>query len=532
MTLLNLFLLVVNSFSAPPPIIWGCSQGAQLLTPGLCTSTGAIFPTISGTDNKIVRMDGTTGLQDSALTCDDQGNITGAKTFDLSSLTADRAIYGDSGKALTSSATTATQLAYLSNFSSALSANGDLYYHNGTNVTRIPRGADNEVLTSSATSIGWEAVAGGSGFSTIDAPSGTDPVAGTTLTLTSTSTDLTITGNSATDTVDFDVNWTNPLNDSSNECFGASAVCGTNGAGAGGNTAFGNGAVAGDTDSGNSTSIGASANCSGNDSVCIGAGATGSATVGNQVLVGASLTSTAASVINVGSLNTCDGSVCIGQDADGLGSKAINIGESCDSEADTANTICIGQNNTVGDGGSAVGFGIAIGTSNTIGWGYGIAIGRSNNCSHASFCGGRGAVSTAHGQIVWGGTTTYQDMWLGAGVSNAAAVNSSINVTADTGTNIAGHSLTISSGAGTGTGANTSAGIAFRTPDTTGSGTTSQTLTTKMEVKGTGVIYFTPKATAPATCVIGDMYVDTSGAYCACSVTNTWENMTATGTCA
>src|SRR3990167_6975040 len=43
---------------------------------------------------------------------------------------------------------------------------------------------------------------------------------------------------------------------------------------------------------------------------------------------------------------------------------------------------------------------------------------------------------------------------------------------------------------------------------------------------------FSTLATAPATCSIGAFYVDTSGAYCACTATNTWSNMTATGTCA
>lgn len=40
-----------------------------------------------------------------------------------------------------------------------------------------------------------------------------------------------------------------------------------------------------------------------------------------------------------------------------------------------------------------------------------------------------------------------------------------------------------------------------------------------------------PIATAPATCSIGDFYVDTSGAACACTAADTWSNMTATGTC-
>lgn len=40
-----------------------------------------------------------------------------------------------------------------------------------------------------------------------------------------------------------------------------------------------------------------------------------------------------------------------------------------------------------------------------------------------------------------------------------------------------------------------------------------------------------PQASAPASCEIGDLYIDTSGAACACASTNTWENMIATGTC-
>lgn len=39
------------------------------------------------------------------------------------------------------------------------------------------------------------------------------------------------------------------------------------------------------------------------------------------------------------------------------------------------------------------------------------------------------------------------------------------------------------------------------------------------------------EATAPATCSIGDFYVDTSGAYCGCTATNTWSNFTGTGSC-
>lgn len=48
---------------------------------------------------------------------------------------------------------------------------------------------------------------------------------------------------------------------------------------------------------------------------------------------------------------------------------------------------------------------------------------------------------------------------------------------------------------------------------------------------GTQVFYSAPLASAPGTCSIGEWYVDTSGAYCACTVTNTWENLSGTGTC-
>lgn len=51
-----------------------------------------------------------------------------------------------------------------------------------------------------------------------------------------------------------------------------------------------------------------------------------------------------------------------------------------------------------------------------------------------------------------------------------------------------------------------------------------------MEITNT-IIHTPPEVNAPATCVIGDHYVDTSGAYCACTATNTWFNMTPTGSC-
>jgi len=58
-----------------------------------------------------------------------------------------------------------------------------------------------------------------------------------------------------------------------------------------------------------------------------------------------------------------------------------------------------------------------------------------------------------------------------------------------------------------------------------------QTALTIPETAGAVVFTFHTEAAAPATCAIGDFYIDTSGAYCACSATNTWSNMHATGSC-
>lgn len=47
----------------------------------------------------------------------------------------------------------------------------------------------------------------------------------------------------------------------------------------------------------------------------------------------------------------------------------------------------------------------------------------------------------------------------------------------------------------------------------------------------TGVTRMSTEATAPATCSIGDIYFDSSGGFCACTASNSWENMGVTGNC-
>ena len=54
-------------------------------------------------------------------------------------------------------------------------------------------------------------------------------------------------------------------------------------------------------------------------------------------------------------------------------------------------------------------------------------------------------------------------------------------------------------------------------------------------VHNSGVVRFEPLISPPASCVQGDVYVDTSGAFCVCvtaGTPGTWNNAVATGTCA
>jgi hypothetical protein len=51
---------------------------------------------------------------------------------------------------------------------SQLTTNGDLLYHNGTNSTRLARGADGECLKSNTTTLVWGACAAGGGYATIE----------------------------------------------------------------------------------------------------------------------------------------------------------------------------------------------------------------------------------------------------------------------------------------------------------------------------------------------------------------------------
>jgi hypothetical protein len=63
-------------------------------------------------------------------------------------------------------------------------------------------------------------------------------------------------------------------------------------------------------------------------------------------------------------------------------------------------------------------------------------------------------------------------------------------------------------------------------------GTAALSIDSSQVVTASNILMITPKASAPGTCSIGQFYVDTSGAACACSAADTWSNMHSTGSCA
>lgn len=83
--------------------------------------SGDVVGPASSTDNAIARFDGTTGklIQNSGVTISDTDVLTAAQIID-SGLTASRVVVSDGSKQLTSSATTSTEIGYVSGVTSAI----------------------------------------------------------------------------------------------------------------------------------------------------------------------------------------------------------------------------------------------------------------------------------------------------------------------------------------------------------------------------------------------------------------------------
>jgi len=118
------------------------------------------------------------------------------------------------------------------------------------------------------------------------------------------------------------------------------------------------------------------------------------------------------------------------------------------------------------------------------------------------------ATTTAANQVVIGSSTVAaSDVYIGNGVTDVSPSGVSINASGASGTDIAGASLTLSGGKGTGNAATGSA-IVFKTSDAGVSGTTLQSLTTKMTLTKAGDLELANTPTSASHATRKD-YVDT-----------------------
>lgn len=198
-----------------------------------------------------------------------------------------------------------------------------------------------------------------------------------------------------------------------------------------------------------------------------------------------------------------------GSAAAGLNGVAIGSGAS----AATTNTTAIGKGATanvgggngetaIGEGASVTGsgstvigaFSSASGTSNTV---VGLAASASGSNTTAigkgassTFDGavalGVSAATTATSQLVVGSTAVpINDAYIGNGVTAASPGTATFNGTGGSGTNIAGGPFQLAGGKGTGNAVG--GGINFLTSDAGASGTTLQSLTTKITISNPGI---------------------------------------------
>lgn len=212
------------------------------------------------------------------------------------------------------------------------------------------------------------------------------------------------------------------------------------------------------------------------DSVFIGFNAgTGSA-------IGAGNTAIGARALDVTSNTSAVSNVCVGSDA-------------CDDITTGANNICVGDTGcnvlTTGGGNTMLGHGTAVGTNNL------------NN----SIALGRGATTTASNQMVIGGNgTQVTDIYISEGVTNATALDVTINTTGGSGTDNPGAALILAGGKGTGTGAG--GDLIGKTSPALATGTTLQTLETRSLIRAKQFTVADNTATTFAVQTLGN---DTGG---------------------
>jgi len=197
---------------------------------------------------------------------------------------------------------------------------------------------------------------------------------------------------------------------------------------------------------------------------------------------------TAGGLIEDGGFNTAVGENALGANISGNFNTAI--GSRAADDYTGSNITAVGASAlTATTGTGNMGIGYLAGTVNITGarntyLGNETGSGVTTNLNE-SIAIGFGAQVTASNQLVIGsGTEEITDAYLGSGVTDASPSGTTLNATGGEGTDIAGAAITIAGGKGTGSAAGGS--ILFKTSDAGSTGTTLQSLTTKLTLAASG----------------------------------------------
>lgn len=189
-----------------------------------------------------------------------------------------------------------------------------------------------------------------------------------------------------------------------------------------------------------------------------------------------------ATALSVGNASTASATdtVAVGHSAQATSAEAVAIG--ADARSTLSGSVAIGlSTRATGNGSVSIGYGATNSGS------YSLAAGRSAAVAHdGSIALGGLSTTTATNQFVAGGdaaSVSIDTVYFGRGVVSAAPSGFSLNATGGSGTDIAGASLTVAGGKGTGSGAPGS--LIFQTSTASGSGSTLQTLATRLTLAPT-----------------------------------------------
>jgi len=177
-------------------------------------------------------------------------------------------------------------------------------------------------------------------------------------------------------------------------------------------------------------------------------------------------------------------SAALGQNASAAGASSFALGSA--SSASQSSATAIGVSATASGINST-----SIGSSSTASGTYALAIGQSTSAGHTgSIAIGQSSASTATGQLVIGSSPApIANVFFDKGVTDASPGGVTINASGGSGTNIAGGTLTLAGGKATGNAAG--GNINFQTSTVGSSGTTLQTLATRLTISPNSATYAT-----------------------------------------